>query len=56
MKPRKRRRSDKLLRKRKARARIERHVAELKRAKVPPGVIAQVEPLMAILIGAASKD
>ena len=50
----KRRRSDKQIRKRKAMQKrlIETHLAELERAKVPPGIIAQVAPLMALLIGA----
>jgi hypothetical protein len=46
-----RRRSDKRIRKRKARARIiERYAAELRRAKVPPLVIKQAAPLMSLLL------
>ena len=48
----KRRRSDKRIRKRKARARIiDRYVAELKRSAVPPAVIDQASALMLILLG-----
>ena len=52
----KRRRSDKRIRKRKARARIiERYVAELKRSAVPQSSVKAAATMMSILIGASNR-
>ena len=49
------RRSKKQRRSRKRKAILAPYLRELARAKVPPGVVQQAAPLMALLIGANNK-